>query len=58
MERELERVREVMPLAAVDFTFIVRESGVDSGEVAAALLMLELKGMVTQLPGNKYVRLG
>lgn len=35
---------------------VIEESGLAAGEVAASLMALELRGLVRQLPGQRYVR--
>jgi DNA processing protein len=40
----------------VALDLLVERSGLPSGRVAAALLSLELRGAVRQLPGHRYVR--
>ena len=35
---------------------IMKESGLAAGRLSAILVMLELKGVVSQVPGKHYVR--
>jgi predicted Rossmann fold nucleotide-binding protein DprA/Smf involved in DNA uptake len=35
---------------------LISSSGIDVGEAAGLLLMLEMRGIVKQLPGKLYVR--
>lgn len=53
---ELNRVFGAIAAEPIPFDAIVRESGLNPGEVSAILLQLELLGLVTQLPGMRYQR--
>jgi DNA processing protein len=35
---------------------VIAQSGLPAGEVAASLMTLELRGLVRQLPGQRYVK--
>jgi DNA processing protein len=50
------RVLAVVGEEPVALDLVVERSGLPSGRVAAALLALELRGAVRQLPGPRYVR--
>lgn len=51
-----ERVYTLVGTEAVAIDSIIASSGLSPGEVSAALLSLELKKLVRQLPGKKFTR--
>ncbi len=53
---ELQRVINTITSESLPFDLIVQKSQVSTGEVSAALLQLELMGLITQLPGMRYQR--
>lgn len=57
LEPDLSRVLRLVALEPTAFDLIVNKSGLSAGEVSAALLQLELLGLVSQLPGMRYQRI-
>jgi DNA processing protein len=53
---ELQRVMNAITSDSLPFDLIVQQSQMGTGEVSAALLQLELMGLITQLPGMRYQR--
>lgn len=53
---ELQRVMNAIASQSLPFDFIIQQTGMGAGEVSAALLQLELMGLVSQLPGMRYQR--
>jgi DNA processing protein len=54
---ELERrLYEIISDYPIHIDEIVREGGMDTGEVSSLLMEMELKGIVKQLPGKMFVR--
>ncbi len=51
---ELATVLQAVPLEPAPFDAIIQQAGLSVGEVSAALLHLELEGLITQLPGMRY----
>ncbi len=56
LEPELAKVLGAIASQSTSFDIIVRETGFDTSSVSAALLQLELLGLVSQLPGMRYQR--
>ena len=54
LEPPLSTVYQAIASEATAFDLIVEQSGLDSAQVSAILLQLELDGLVTQLPGMVY----
>jgi DNA processing protein len=54
---ELQKIIDVITGQTLSFDLIIKETGLDSPNVSAALLELELMGLVSQLPGMRYQRL-
>lgn len=53
---ELLQVIEAISSESLPFDLIVRQTGMSTGLVSSALLELELMGLVSQLPGMRYLR--
>jgi DNA processing protein len=53
---ELQRVINTITSESLPFDLIVQKCQISTGEVSAALLQLELMGLITQLPGMRYQR--
>lgn len=51
-----ERLLGVVGAEPVDLDLVVELSGLPTGQAAAGLVTLELRGLVRQLPGQRYVR--
>jgi len=58
LSNEEEVVYRMLSLEPVSMDFLIQQSGISPQEVAAALMFLEVKGMVKQLPGKFYVVAG
>ena len=43
--------------ATLDWTGIIAETGLTLGELAMALMDMELKGVIRSLPGKRYERI-
>ncbi|NES22263.1 MAG: DNA-protecting protein DprA [Symploca sp. SIO3E6] len=56
LEPELSQVLQVVPSEPIHFDLIVQETGMSASSVSSALLQLELKELVSQLPGMRYRR--
>ena len=56
LEPDLAKVYDAIATEQIPFDVIVQESGLTAGTVSAALLQLELLGLVTQVPGMRYRR--
>jgi DNA processing protein len=56
LEPELAKVLQVLSPEPTPFDFIVQQAGLEAGLVSSALLQLELMGLVSQLPGMRYLR--
>ena len=54
---ELAKVLQAINAVPTPFDVIVREAGLNPGEVSALLLQLELLELVSQLPGMQYQRI-
>ena len=55
-ERVRAAVRALVGFTPVTLDALVRETGADAGEVAAAVLELEIAGILERLPGGRVVR--
>ncbi len=55
---EEARLLDHLSTAAIHVDDLVDRAGLPPAQVSAALLMLELKGLVQRRPGNVYVRMG
>jgi DNA processing protein len=53
---ELEKIIDAITGETLSFDLIVKETGMPTANVSAALLELELMGFVSQLPGMRYQR--
>lgn len=53
--KEMRLLKLLKPSDEVNVEEIIRESGLPPGDVNAALLGLEMRGLVRQLPGRNYV---
>ncbi|MBE9129625.1 MULTISPECIES: DNA-processing protein DprA [unclassified Coleofasciculus] len=53
---ELVQVFQSLTTEPTSFDTIVQEAGLAAGEVSGALVLLELQGLVSQLPGMQYRR--
>ncbi|RUR74479.1 DNA-processing protein DprA [Chlorogloeopsis fritschii PCC 9212] len=53
---ELQKVMDVISSDYLPFDTIIQQTGMATGEVASALLQLELMGLVSQMPGMRYRR--
>ncbi len=53
---ELEKVYSAIASETLPFDLIIEKAGMEAGAVSAALLQLELAGLVSQLPGMRYQR--
>jgi DNA processing protein len=58
LEPELQKVIDTLSVDALPFDFIVQKTGMDAGLVSSSLLQLELMGLVSQLPGMRYQKIG
>jgi DNA processing protein len=58
LEPELQQVINTLAVDALPFDFIVQKTGMDAGLVSSSLLHLELMGLVSQLPGMRYQKIG
>lgn len=54
LEPELAQVLQAIPPEPVPFDLVVQKADLATGDVASALLHLELLGLVSQLPGMRY----
>jgi len=54
---ELQKIIDIITGETLSFDLIIKETGMDSPNLSAALLELELMGLVSQLPGMRYQRL-
>ncbi|MDF5731650.1 MAG: DNA-processing protein DprA [Rhizonema sp. PD38] len=55
---ELQQVIDTIALESLPFDFIVQQTGMAAGSVSSALLQLELMGLILQLPGMRYQKIG
>jgi DNA processing protein len=53
-----DKLIKLLTLEPLALDKLVEESGLATQQVLAALMFLELKGLVRQLPGNYYVAAG
>lgn len=56
LTRDERRIYNITSDEPVSSEVIIQKSGNSAGEVLALLLSIEIKGLVTQLPGQLYVR--
>ncbi len=56
LEPELKQVWSAIANEPTPFDVIVQQAGLAAGSVSSALLHLELMGLVSQLPGMRYLR--
>ncbi|AFZ12148.1 DNA protecting protein DprA [Crinalium epipsammum PCC 9333] len=56
LEPELKQVWSAIASEPTAFDVIVQQAGLAAGSVSSALLHLELMGLVSQLPGMRYLR--
>jgi len=56
LEPELAQVLQILASEPIHFDVIVQQVGMSTSSVSSALLQLELKGLVSQLPGMRYRR--
>jgi DNA processing protein len=49
-------VYELMSNEPIQFDYLIEKTGMNTGELSAILTMLELAGVITRLPGDRYVR--
>jgi DNA processing protein len=56
IEPELKQVIEAIGVEPTVFDIIVQKVGLPASSVSSSLLQLELMGLISQLPGNRYQR--
>ncbi|NET57300.1 MAG: DNA-protecting protein DprA [Symploca sp. SIO2E6] len=56
LEPELAQVLQAVASEPIHFDLIVQQVGISTSSVSSALLQLELEGLVSQLPGMRYLR--
>lgn len=57
LEDEEAKIVEQLEFDPCHFDLILRQSGMEIGQLSTILLKLELKGIVKSLPGNYYVKI-
>jgi DNA processing protein len=57
LSEEEQRTLSLLSAQPCPMDDLIAESGLAAGQVSAALLMLEVKGLVRKVPGNSFVRL-
>ena len=56
LEDEEEKVFRLVEDEPIHIDSIIAQTGIDTSRVSAILLQLELKGLVQQLPGKRFVK--
>jgi DNA processing protein len=56
LEPELQEIFQVLSTEAIALDYIVQQSGQPAAAALSALLQLEMRGLVAQLPGMRYRR--
>lgn len=57
LEPELQKILDTLDVEFLPFDLIVQKTSMDAGVVSGSLLLLELMGLVSQLPGMRYKKI-